>query len=176
MMMQTQRFTYTQDAKTALRPNVAFIIYNDTGQVLLAKRCKQSIWQFPQGGIKEQETPNEALYRELNEELGLAKQDVECTAMSKKWHTYYLPKTLIRRTENTHQPVVIGQTQRWFLLRLLADDTPIRFDTITPPEMDDSMWVNYWFALTQALSLQISSVPLCIARISPLHASCIITW
>ena len=53
------------------RPNVGIIICNKLGQLLWAKRIKQDAWQFPQGGIKEAEPPEEALFRELSEEVGL---------------------------------------------------------------------------------------------------------
>ncbi|WP_287031182.1 NUDIX domain-containing protein, partial [Pseudomonas sp. UBA6310] len=58
------------------RPNVGIILTNDVGQVLWARRINQDSWQFPQGGINDRETPEEALYRELTEEVGLEEQDV----------------------------------------------------------------------------------------------------
>ena len=51
------------------RPNVGIILTNDAGQVLWARRINQDAWQFPQGGINPDETPEDALYRELNEEV-----------------------------------------------------------------------------------------------------------
>ena len=56
------------------RPNVGIILTNDVGQVLWARRINQDAWQFPQGGINDRESPEEALYRELNEEVGLEEQ------------------------------------------------------------------------------------------------------
>ena len=53
------------------RLNVGIVICNPKGQLLWAKRIGQSSWQFPQGGIKENESAEEALYRELEEEVGL---------------------------------------------------------------------------------------------------------
>ncbi|WP_287418558.1 NUDIX domain-containing protein, partial [Reinekea sp.] len=53
------------------RPNVGIILTNTAGQVLWARRIGQDAWQFPQGGIRQHETPLEALYRELHEEVGL---------------------------------------------------------------------------------------------------------
>ena len=53
------------------RPNVGIIICNAMGQVLWARRIGQNAWQFPQGGIKRGESPEKALYRELQEEVGL---------------------------------------------------------------------------------------------------------
>ena len=62
------------------RPNVGIILTNDVGQVLWARRINQDAWQFPQGGINARETPEEALFRELNEEVGLEEQDVKILA------------------------------------------------------------------------------------------------
>ncbi len=59
------------------RPNVGIIIFNEKGQLLWAKRLGQDAWQFPQGGVQLNESPEEALLRELNEEVGLDPEDVE---------------------------------------------------------------------------------------------------
>ena len=59
------------------RPNVGIVICNQHGNLLWAKRIGQSAWQFPQGGIKESESLEQALYRELDEEVGLIEKDVK---------------------------------------------------------------------------------------------------
>ena len=59
------------------RPNVGIILMNERGQLLWARRVGQNAWQFPQGGIKPDETPEDALYRELKEEVGLEPHHVE---------------------------------------------------------------------------------------------------
>ena len=101
------------------RPNVGIILTNDVGQVLWARRVNQDAWQFPQGGINDRETPEEALFRELNEEVGLEEQDVKILACTRGWLRYRLPQRLVR----THsQPLCIGQKQKWFLLRLTGDE------------------------------------------------------
>ena len=107
------------------RPNVGIILTNDVGQVLWARRINQDAWQFPQGGINADETPEQALYRELNEEVGLEPPDVRILACTRGWLRYRLPQRLVR----THsQPLCIGQKQKWFLLRLLSDETRVRMD------------------------------------------------
>ena len=58
------------------RPNVAIVLVNARNQVFWGKRVREHAWQFPQGGIKPGETPEQAMYRELNEETGLAPQHV----------------------------------------------------------------------------------------------------
>jgi len=49
------------------------IVANSSGQVLWARRVGQQAWQFPQGGIQERESPEEALFRELKEEIWVAR-------------------------------------------------------------------------------------------------------
>ena len=56
------------------RSNVGIILRNADGRLLWARRVGQDAWQFPQGGIAETETPEEAMYRELHEEIGLQAQ------------------------------------------------------------------------------------------------------
>ena len=58
------------------RPNVGIIVANDLGQVLWARRVGQDAWLFPQGGINAGESTEEALYRELKEEVGLCSDQV----------------------------------------------------------------------------------------------------
>jgi len=123
------------------RANVGIILYNDAGRLFWCKRCGQNAWQFPQGGISENESPKEALYRELEEETGLVPGDVEIVSCSKDWLKYRLPPHLIRRRSF---PKCIGQKQRWFLLRMAADESRINLEHSNTPEFDGWAWVDYW--------------------------------
>jgi len=134
------------------RQNVAIIICNRNGQVLWAKRFGQHSWQFPQGGIKKGETPEQAMYRELYEEVGLKPEHVKILASSRSWLRYRLPKRLVRW--DSPQPVCIGQKQRWFLLQLISDDKQIGFDACGHPEFDDWRWVTYWYPVRQVVSFK----------------------
>jgi len=134
------------------RQNVAIIICNKNGQVLWAKRFGQHSWQFPQGGIKEGETPEQAMYRELHEEVGLKSEHVKILACSRSWLRYKLPKRLVRW--DSPEPVCIGQKQRWFLLQLTSDDKHITFDACGHPEFDDWRWVTYWYPVRQVVSFK----------------------
>ena len=125
--------------REGFRANVGIILANDAGQLLLAKRIGQDAWQFPQGGIRRDETPQQAMYRELHEELGLLPADVEIIGETADWLRYKLPKKFIRRGR---KPLCIGQKQRWFLLRLLADESAVRFDACDTPEFDGWKWVE----------------------------------
>ncbi len=87
------------------------ILANDFGQVLWAKRIGHNAWQFPQGGIQHGETPEEALFRELREEVGLLPEHVEIIAQTKGWLRYRLPNRYIRMDSD---PVCIGQNRNGF--------------------------------------------------------------
>ncbi len=124
------------------RPNVGIILSNDRGRLLWARRIGQDAWQFPQGGIRCEETPEEALYRELNEELGLLPEHVEVMGNTRGWLRYRLPSRLIRHHD---KPVCIGQKQVWYLLRLAADDSDVCLNLSERPEFDHWRWVSYWY-------------------------------
>lgn len=133
------------------RPNVGIILSNQDGDLLWARRIGQNAWQFPQGGINSDETPEEALYRELGEEIGLVQGDVQILAHTRGWLRYRLPDRCIRH--NT-RPVCIGQKQVWFLLRLVGDETAVRLNACDQPEFDCWRWVNYWHPLGEVVSFK----------------------
>lgn len=132
------------------RPNVGIIVANDEGRVLWARRVGQEAWQFPQGGINDNETPEEALYRELHEEIGLSACNVEILACTKGWLRYKLPRRL-RRQKSTS---FVGQKQKWFLLKMLAGDEAVCVDRSSAPEFDFWQWVTYWYPLGQVVSFK----------------------
>ena len=123
------------------RANVGIILTDGKGRVLIGGRVGRNGWQFPQGGIQPEESPEAAMYRELNEEVGLAPDDVETLGSTQDWLRYRLPERFIRRQQ---QPLCIGQKQRWYLLRLLAAPERVRFDATEEPEFDRCRWVDYW--------------------------------
>lgn len=128
------------------RANVGIILSNREGRVLWARRLGQDSWQFPQGGIKHNETPEQALYRELHEEVGLLPEHVEIIGCTQGWLRYRLPKRFIRFRS---KPVCIGQKQRWYILRLLAGDDAVRLDLSDTPEFEEWRWVDYWQPLEE---------------------------
>ncbi len=133
------------------RPNVGIILANQHNEVLWARRIGQDSWQFPQGGIKHNESPEEALFRELHEEVGLASSDVEIVSATKGWLRYRLPKKMIRH--HSH-PVCVGQKQKWFLLRMLSPDHCVSVNQSASPEFDGWQWVSYWYPLGQVVSFK----------------------
>ncbi|MFU2078706.1 RNA pyrophosphohydrolase [Avibacterium endocarditidis] len=130
------------------RPNVGIVICNRKGQVLWAKRYGQNSWQFPQGGINDNETAEQAMYRELFEEVGLTRKDVKLLYVSKQWLRYKLPKRLLRYDS---KPMCIGQKQRWFLLQLVSDEKDINMQTTKSPEFDGWRWVSFWYPVRQVV-------------------------
>jgi putative (di)nucleoside polyphosphate hydrolase len=128
------------------------VVANDLGQVLWARRVGgRDAWQFPQGGINRGESPEQALYRELHEEIGLLPEAVEVLGCTRGWLRYRLPKAFVRKGQN---PVCIGQKQKWYLLRLVADDTQVRLDRNEKPEFDHWQWVSYWYPLNQVIEFK----------------------
>lgn len=130
------------------RANVGIVICNNNGQVFWARRYGQNSWQFPQGGMDEGETPEESMFRELKEEVGLSPEDVEILAVTRHWLKYRLPKRYIRKDS---KPVCIGQKQKWFLLRLKSQTTAVDLDSTDHPEFDDWRWVSYWYPVRQVV-------------------------
>lgn len=124
------------------RANVGIILCNTACQLLWAKRIRQRSWQFPQGGIRQDETPEQAMYRELNEEIGLQPRHVEVMGFTRDWLRYRIPDHLIRRRS---KPTCIGQKQIWFLLRMVGCETDVRLDLTDQPEFDYWRWVDYWY-------------------------------
>lgn len=129
------------------RPNVGIILANHTGQIFWAKRVGRDAWQFPQGGMNQDETPEDTLFRELKEEIGLNETDVTLVARTRHWLRYRLPPRLIRDT----QPKCIGQKQLWYLLRLESGDDCIHLDATLKPEFDEWRWVSYFYPLRQVV-------------------------
>lgn len=128
------------------------MVANDRGQLLWARRVGgRNAWQFPQGGINSGESPEDALYRELHEEIGLSPRAVEVLGSTRGWLRYRLPKRFVRRGQ---KPLCIGQKQKWFLLRMLADDDAVRLDLNDTPEFDHWQWVSYWYPLEQVIAFK----------------------
>ena len=133
------------------RPNVGIALGNGRGQLLWAKRVGMSAWQFPQGGINAGESPEQAMQRELHEELGLGPSDVEVLGVTREWLRYTLP---VRYRRKGKVPQCIGQKQKWFALRLVAADIAVRFDRGDPPEFDRWRWVDYWLPAKEIVAFK----------------------
>lgn len=134
--------------RDGFRPNVGIILLGDNGKVFWAKRTRDSGWQFPQGGINSDETPEEAMYRELHEEVGLIPDQVSILGVTPGWLRYRLPK----RLQRTHsKPLCVGQKQIWYLLRLLAGDADVNLYATDHPEFGRWRWVDYWYPVNHVV-------------------------
>ncbi len=127
------------------RPNVGIILCNSEGRLFWGKRIGQRSWQFPQGGIQRDESPEQAMFRELAEEVGLRPEHVEVIGCTRGWLRYRLPKRLVRHGGGRQS--CIGQKQIWFLLRMLGGEDEVRLDLTERPEFDHWQWVDYWYPL-----------------------------
>ena len=123
------------------RANVGIVLMRGAGEVFLGRRTGGRGWQFPQGGVRRGEQLEDALYRELHEEVGLVSADVELLGGTSSWLHYRLPQRYVRRNR---RPVCIGQKQRWFLLRVRRADPTFVFDSTSEPEFDQWRWSDYW--------------------------------
>ena len=133
------------------RANVGIVLSNDKGQLFWAKRVGMDAWQFPQGGIRKNESSKRAMYRELEEETGLLPEHVELVACTRDWLRYRLPKRFIRKNSS---PRCIGQKQIWYLLKLVADETEVRLDACHKPEFDHWCWVDFWDPVDQVVDFK----------------------
>ncbi len=137
--------------KAGYRYGVGIILVNHNRQVFFAKRIGMLAWQFPQGGMKEDETPEQTMFRELKEEIGLNSEDVEILASTRRWLRYRLPSRLVRHYT---KPLCIGQKQKWFLLRLANQNAKIDLCANDDPEFDSWSWVSYWYPLRQVVTFK----------------------
>ena len=132
------------------RRNVGLVICNSETQVFWARRRRHDGWQFPQGGVEPNETAEEAVYRELFEEVGLLRRHVRIMGCTRAWLHYDVPE-IYQRTQGVR---FRGQKQMWFLLQMLGDDSDICLNTDTNPEFDCWRWVNYWTPVCQIISFK----------------------
>ena len=134
------------------RPNVGIVISNTFGDVLWARRVGgDNAWQFPQGGMRLNETPEETLYRELFEEVGLIPTSVKVLAETRSWLRYRLPKRFRRYNSNSR---FRGQKQKWYLLQLVGDENEISMNCSDKPEFDAWRWVSYWYPVTEIVAFK----------------------
>ena len=120
------------------RHSIGFMMIDARKRVFLGKRCwpKDSPYRFqmPQGGIEQGETPDQALFREMREEIGLTPDKVDVLAESKEWLTYELPKHM--------RTTIDGNKQKWFLLYFKGDSKDFVFTNEKHPEFCGARWVQ----------------------------------
>ncbi|MGO4279859.1 putative (di)nucleoside polyphosphate hydrolase [Cupriavidus sp. OV038] len=137
--------------REGFRPNVGIILINARNEVFWGKRIGEHSWQFPQGGIKYGETPEQAMYRELQEEVGLLPEHVRIVGRTRDWLRYEVPDKFIRREIRGHYK---GQKQIWFLLRMVCRDCDIHLRATDHPEFDAWRWSQYWVPLDAVIEFK----------------------
>lgn len=120
------------------RPSVGILLMNHNKEIFIAQRrdFAQDAWQLPQGGIDEGETPLEAGFREMKEEIGT--DNAEFLAESQDWHNYDFPQFLIPRLWKGQYR---GQRQKWLLFKFLGNDSEINIET-NHPEFSQWRWAK----------------------------------
>jgi len=147
------------------RPNVAIVLLNQDRRVFWAQRSNSDGWQFPQGGMRSDETPVEAMYRELKEETGLSPNHVELLAETPGWLRYRLPR---RYQRHYSKPLCIGQKQVWFLLRFLADDSAFSLNLTDEPEFSSFKWVDFWYPVDNVITFKRSVYHRALSLLEPI--------
>ena len=133
------------------RPNVAIVVVNGKNQVFWGKRIREHSWQFPQGGINPGEAPEQAMYRELREEVGLLQHHVKILGRTRDWLRYDVPQHWIKREWRGSYR---GQKQIWYLLRLTGRDTDVSLRATDHPEFDAWRWHDYWVPLESVIAFK----------------------
>jgi putative (di)nucleoside polyphosphate hydrolase len=138
------------------RPNVGIVLLNSRNEVFWGKRVGQHSWQFPQGGIAHGESPEQAMYRELHEEVGLLPEHVQIIGRTRDWLRYDVPEEYLRRqnASRVHRAAYRGQKQIWFLLRLVGLDSDIQLRASEHPEFDAWRWVPFWIQLDAVIGFK----------------------
>jgi putative (di)nucleoside polyphosphate hydrolase len=137
--------------KDGYRPNVGIVLTNARDEVFWGKRVNQHAWQFPQGGIKHGETPEQAMFRELAEEIGLEPTHVRVLGRTQQWLRYDVPERWVRRD---WRGAYRGQKQIWFLLRLVGRDCDVHLRASDKPEFDAWRWNEYWVPLDAVIDFK----------------------
>lgn len=149
--------------REGFRPNVGIILLNGRNQVFWGKRIRTHSWQFPQGGIKSGETPEQAMFRELHEEVGLLPEHVRIIARTRDWLRYQVPDHFIRRDARGHYK---GQKQIWFLLQLVGRDTDMNLRATDHPEFDAWRWHDFWVPLDVVIEFKREVYQLALTELS----------
>jgi putative (di)nucleoside polyphosphate hydrolase len=137
--------------KDGYRPNVGIILLNHKNEVFWGKRVREQSWQFPQGGIKRGESPEQAMLRELEEETGLKPQHVKIVGRTRDWLRYEVPEHWVRRDWRGNYK---GQKQIWYLLRLTGRDSDVDLRASGHPEFDAWRWHSYWIPLESVIEFK----------------------
>ena len=116
------------------------MILNDNNDILVGRRLDypSGFWQMPQGGIDDNENPEEAVWREMMEEVGT--NNAELIKMSSQWVNYNIPQDTLDRLPWGKR--YVGQTQKWFVFRFTGQESDINVGTENP-EFSEWKWTKF---------------------------------
>ena len=132
-------------------PELGIILCNATNRFVGARVVREDAWECPQGGIKHGDSPEQAMYRELMEEVGLAPQHVQILGRTKDWLRYEVPSSWIKRE---YRGSYKGQKQIWYLLRMVGRDSDVSLRASEHPEFDAWRWAEYWVPLEDVIEFK----------------------
>ena len=115
------------------------MILNNAKEILVGRRLDHpsGFWQMPQGGIDENENPEEAVWREMMEEIGTNK--AKLLKISSQWINYDIPSETLKTLPWGHK--YIGQTQKWFAFQFTGEENDINVGTVNP-EFSEWKWTK----------------------------------
>ena len=121
------------------RKCVGMIILNNNKEILLGRRLDHpsGFWQMPQGGIDDNENPEDAVWREMMEEIGT--NEVELIKVSNQWVSYKIPEETLKTLPWGNK--YIGQIQKWFAFKFVGEDNDINVKT-DDPEFSEWKWAK----------------------------------
>lgn len=151
--------------KDGYRLNVGIILVNADNQVLWARRSRRDGWQFPQGGMQREESPQQAMFRELKEEIGLEPSHVKIIGRTREWLRYELPEFMLKSNSKSE---FRGQKQIWFLLRFLGKESDVVLNDSEKPEFDAWRWTEYWRAAEDIVAFKRNVYRLALGELEPL--------
>ena len=125
--------------KLPMRQGVGIIVLNKQNQVFVGKRKDNPVdkWQMPQGGIDQNETPLNAMKRELAEETSI--KNIKILKEIENWFEYELPPNLLGKI---WKGKFRGQKQKWFIVKFLGQDSEVNLNT-KHQEFIEWKWINY---------------------------------
>jgi putative (di)nucleoside polyphosphate hydrolase len=118
---------------------VGMMILNHKNKILVGRRLDHpsGYWQMPQGGIDQNEIPEEAVWREMKEEIGT--NNAKLINTSTQWLNYDIPNETLKTLPWGN--IFIGQTQKWFVFKFTGQDSDINVGTENP-EFSEWKWLS----------------------------------
>lgn len=120
------------------RPGVGIVLFNKRGLIFIGERIDNpGAWQMPQGGIDEGEQPEDAVLREMEEEIGTRKAKI--LGIMSEWLFYDIPLHTANKLWDARYR---GQKQRWVALEFLGEDNDINLRAYDHPEFGQWKWAH----------------------------------